>query len=292
MITRYELLKHFILNSPSGYYTKLHEGDTKDHREIFVILAVTGCEKRPRFSPLFQFQARTLEKSKLFCRTFFILLIHAKYVQKLLPHFKQAIPEMRPLFTRLIFSIFLLLPLIANAQNFESDSHKATSEIINRPQNFYHSNGAFLIGFEILPGDQTTSPRFRIGYNRRLTPNLYGGIGVGFTYYNDPLSLLPVFITLKYRLLQASVFPFISLKTGYNFSFVTAKNTSADNHKGGLLFNPAIGIQFTLKKGIALYFSGGYNIDHASFGHGRKGVRTVATDITYRRFMAGVGLIF
>lgn len=190
-----------------------------------------------------------------------------------------------------IFLCFLLFPLIARAQSFENKSHKQKSKRIDQTPRLYHSTGTFLIGFDVLTGDQTTSPRWRTSYNRKLSATITAGIGAGFTFYNDPLSLLPLFVALKYRLLQSSVFPFISLKAGYNFSILTDTNTLVDSHHGGLLFNPAVGVQFPLKKGTAIYLIGAYNIDKASFHYGRYG-HTVTTDITYRRFMAGIGLIF
>jgi hypothetical protein len=191
---------------------------------------------------------------------------------------------------KLIFGFFPLFPLLVNGQNIENKRHKKHFGTIAHSQSINHSKNVFLLGFDILPGNKTTSPRWRVSYERRLTSSISGGIGVGFTYYNDPLSLLPVFVIVKYRFLQTPVFPFIAIKAGHNFSLLTHTKTLVDNHSGDFLFNPAVGIHIPLKRGCALYFSVGYNIDKASFSY--KFYRNVTTNITYKRFMAGIGLIF
>jgi len=198
---------------------------------------------------------------------------------------------MRILYTKLIFLCFFFFPLLVHGQVVDNKTYIGTTATTQRLQSYHHPNHSISIGFDILPGSQTTSPRLSAGYALRVTP-FTAAIGAAFTYYNDPLSLLPIYIALKYQLIQAHFFPFISVKTGYNFSILTDTKTPVEKHKGGLLFNPAIGVQFTLGKEIALYLTGGYDIDKASFRQKQNDRRTITTEVTYKRFVAGMGLIF
>src|SRR5699024_10540046 len=174
---------------------------------------------------------------------------------------------MRLSYINFILCIFFLFPVVSNAQVDGNDKITIKLKAIGQTQNTNPSKNSFLLGFDILSGNKTASPRWKISYRRHFTSTLSGGIGTGFTYYNDPLSLLPVYATIKYRLLKTLVFPFIAIKAGYNFSILTHTNTLVDDHNGGLLLNPVVGIQIPLKTGNAFYISAGYNVDKASFSY-------------------------
>ncbi|SHF57306.1 hypothetical protein SAMN05443144_11065 [Fodinibius roseus] len=65
-----------------------------------------------------------------------------------------------------------------------------------------------------------------------------------------------------------------------------------DHHRGGWMLNPGIGLQFNPEHGPCWYLSIGYNIDHSQFDTHEGTSRTIETDITYKRLMAGVGFAF
>ena len=145
----------------------------------------------------------------------------------------------------------------------------------------------------ILPAENTTSPRFNIMYGHRISPRSIASIGTGFTFYNDPLSLIPIFVDIKYDLAPAPSLFFIGLKAGYNISVLTDTDIQVDDHDGGFILNPVIGLNAPTKHGFSFTLSVGYSIEKASFSREDSWRnRTIETDITYKRLMAGFGLSF
>lgn len=149
-----------------------------------------------------------------------------------------------------------------------------------------------LIGLDVLHNDKHTSLRFRMGYAYQITPTFSAGIGTGFTYYDDPLSVVPLYIDITYSLGKGDAIPFLFLRSGYSFSILTDTDVQVDEHEGGYLLNPGAGIRFATKSGVGFYFSVGYNLNHSLIRNERGTNRTVQTDITYERLMVGVGLLF
>jgi|AntRauTorcE11897_2_1112592.scaffolds.fasta_scaffold05345_4 long-subunit fatty acid transport protein len=148
------------------------------------------------------------------------------------------------------------------------------------------------IGLDVLHNDKNTSLRFRVAYAYQITPEFSAGVGAGFTYYNDPLSLLPVFAELNYSLTQNQLTPYLLLRAGYNFSILTETDTRVDSHRGGLMLNPGIGLKLGGNSGIGWNLSVGYNLDNSQFEVQEVNEQTIKTDITYKRLMAGFGLSF
>lgn len=176
-----------------------------------------------------------------------------------------------------LFSRILLLCLIfafANTFAVAQSDHKIYSSL------------------EMLPGDDTVSERLKVATSYQLSPQLSAGLGTGFTYYNDPLSLIPIFLDLKYKLMQNDLAPFIFLNTGYTISVLTDTGTRTDGHRGGWMLNPGLGVQFEPPNGPGWYLSIGYNTDHSHFKRREGTNRTTKTEITYKRLMAGFGLFF
>lgn len=145
---------------------------------------------------------------------------------------------------------------------------------------------------DLLPGPETTSVGFRIMTGYRFNPVFSAGIGTGFTFYHDPLSLVPVFLTGSYRFSDGDLSPFISLKLGYSISILSDTDTYVESHRGGLMLNPAVGVQIPTKYAFGLQLSAGYRLDRSGFNREGFDGRPIETDITYRRFMAGIGFSF
>lgn len=166
-----------------------------------------------------------------------------------------------------------------------------TLETLNtkKPDVFYYNT---YTGLDILPGPETTSIRFRVVKEHRFNPKFSVGLGTGFTFYHDPLSLVPLLLNAKYRQAEGNVTPFVSLSVGYNISILSDTDTDIDGHSGGYLLNPAIGLQFATKSRVGWHISAGFNIDRSNFSREGFDGRIVETDITYRRFMLGMGLAF
>lgn len=63
------------------------------------------------------------------------------------------------------------------------------------------------IGFDVLPGDNVVSQRLKVISRYQISSEFSAGLGTAFIYYNDPLSLLPVFVDLKYELMRTNLAP-------------------------------------------------------------------------------------
>ena len=161
---------------------------------------------------------------------------------------------------------------------------------INQNQSRY----LFMAGVDLLAGGDysSTSPRFYMVHGHRFTPQLSAGFGIGYTPYNDPFSLIPFFIDLNYRSSSQGAVPFLNLKAGYNFTTRVDDDMLLDDHEGGLLFNPAVGFEFSLGRSAGFLLSAGYNIDNSSYQYESWGNRTVVNRLTFRRLSLGAGIVF
>jgi hypothetical protein len=159
-------------------------------------------------------------------------------------------------------------------------------------QNYRQQGYVNQTGIEILPGRSSTSVRFQMVHGYQFHPLFSAGIGTGFSTYNDPLSLIPFYLDLRLKLFEANTTSFIFLKTGYNISVHHDERVTVDNHSGGMMINPGIGIQFDTPAGFGFYFHAGYNIDEASFEQNIGGGQTIVTDLSYKRIHFGMGLSF
>lgn len=191
-----------------------------------------------------------------------------------------------------ISQIFILLLFLVSSLFAEAQSQGSAKEKANETHFFQKSRYIIHTGIDVLPGDETTSLRLQLVNGYQFTDNISAGLGIGFTYYNDPLSLLPIFLDVEYRLQNSTVSPFIFLKGGYNVSILTDTNAQVDSHRGGYMLNPGIGILFKTRSNTALYLDAGFNLDRSHFERDIFGDRFVETEISYKRFMFGVGLSF
>lgn len=190
------------------------------------------------------------------------------------------------IFKASIIFLILILPLQSAAQ---VDSGVTKQSVANR----YKDTGYLLqTGIDVLPGRESTSLRYWIVNGYQFNPKFSAGLGIGFTYYGDPLSLIPLFINLKYWTSEAEVSPFFFLNGGYNISVLTDTGTQVDSHNGGFLLVPGMGLKFETTGNLALYINAGYNLDNSSYRQETFNNRTVITDISYRRLMIGFGLSF
>jgi hypothetical protein len=147
-------------------------------------------------------------------------------------------------------------------------------------------------GLEILPGKGPTSVRFQMVHGYQFHPLFSAGLGFGFSTYNDPLGLVPFFLEFRLKLAEANTASFIFLKTGYNISSHNDERVPVENHSGGMMINPGIGLQFDTSSGFGLYFHAGYNIDEASFEQDGGGGQIIITELAYKRIHFGFGLSF
>lgn len=165
-------------------------------------------------------------------------------------------------------------------------------ERIPEQRNFRESGYMNLTGIDVLYGRQEISLRFHMVNGYQFTTRLSAGIGFGFIPYNDPLNLMPLYLDTKFKLIEANTTPFVFFKGGYSFSVLPDDDISIEEHNGGLMINPGIGIQFDNNSGYGWYFQAGYNLDRSNFDQRRWDNNLVENSIEYRRFLFGFGLTF
>jgi len=207
-----------------------------------------------------------------------------------------------------ILLLFCLTPVILTAQESTADEPSKPEVTFPDTAGFLASDAAgpeerhkrsrylFRAGMDILAGgsESSTSPRFYMVHGHRFNPHFSAGIGIGYTSYNEPMSMIPVFIDLTYRFSNQnpSVTPIINLKTGYNYTTRNNNELHFDEQSGGLLFNPAFGFEFSLGRNAGFLLSTGYNIDNSSYQEETWGNRTVVNHLSFRRLSVGAGIVF
>lgn len=203
-----------------------------------------------------------------------------------------------------LFTLVLLFafPLLVYAQEFPERNptqlDELSPEATHSPsiQTSEHKRAGYVAKFGITllhtdSAESSTSLRIYTVHGHRFNPQFFAGIGLGYTPYNDPLALIPFFTELNYRFTDQNISPFLALRTGYNFSIQNDSNTMMDDHNGGLLFNPAAGIEFNFSGGTGFYIHTGYNIDNSSYEN-TLGNQTAVNDLSFRRLSLGLGMVF
>jgi len=176
---------------------------------------------------------------------------------------------------------------------------KITQE--KRPRAEYYNKEGYIntTSLVLSPGERGSSARFGMVNGYQVDPNFSIGLGLGYSSYNDaPLSAIPVFVDLKYKILKANRTPFVFVKAGYNFS-VNEKTSGNQNNDGlnlkeqisGTMLNTGIGLHFDVAKNLALNFTFGYLADNLSYTE-MFGFREIETKLKYRRAVIGFGLSF
>lgn len=173
-----------------------------------------------------------------------------------------------------------------------SEVDKITEETISSATYYKTSGYINHTGIDVLSGSSSTTVRFQMMNGYRFSPRFATGIGLGFIPYNDPLALIPVYLDFSYNLLEANTAPYLFLKTGYNFSVHAEDNYPVEDHRGGWMFNPGIGLQFNHSGGFRWYMNAGYNINKARFSEQGWGNETIENELRYRRIIFGLGFSF
>lgn len=162
------------------------------------------------------------------------------------------------------------------------------------PLEFYYPEPGYYnrTGVDLLAGSGTTTPHFYTVNGYRFHPQFAIGFGVGLTPYNDPLTLLPVFLDVQISLLKRTVTPFLSLQAGHNFTLDSDDHQNVEDHSGGRTFTPGAGIQFNTSSGPSWYLMVGYTTDRASYSQRGWGGQDIENELTFRRTSFGLGLTF
>lgn len=180
--------------------------------------------------------------------------------------------------------IFLMVPLGESGSVFaqsapDQSSKKRTGYFLQSGTDILTSAGS---------GSSTNARIFFVN-GHRFTPQTSIGVGLGLTPYKNPLSLIPFFFDLNYRVKENRISPVLFVRAGYNFSIKADDSVLLDNHSGGLLLHPGVGIEFSLSNQFDLYLNTGYNIDNSSYSFESWGDRTVVNELSFRRLSFGIG---
>ncbi|MFO7845065.1 MAG: hypothetical protein R6V27_00780 [Balneolaceae bacterium] len=184
-------------------------------------------------------------------------------------------------------NLLLLLPAAGFSSLFAQQAGEGKTD-----QSF--RSGYFIkTGIDLLPSssESATTTRIQLVNGHAFNPSFSAGVGIGFTPYNEPLTLVPLFIDLNYRVTSGTTIPVIFLRAGYNFSVQHTDDILLDSHEGGLMLHPGVGLEFTLSGNAAVTLHAGYNIDNSSYQFQTWGNRTVVNDLSMRRAAVGFSFI-
>jgi hypothetical protein len=140
----------------------------------------------------------------------------------------------------------------------------------------------------------------------RFENGISAGLGVGVHFFNE--TYLPVVADFRYHLRRSGPVPFASVQAGYsiplggtyNQQYYYAYDSRSSIYpgptpgnqnvsaRGGLLVNPAIGIQTQINENFALTFSAGYSYLRHRYGK----EEAYALDVDYNRLSLKIGLLF
>lgn len=153
----------------------------------------------------------------------------------------------------------------------------------------------FETGIDLLPSSadgSATTARMVVVNGHRFNPHFSAGIGLGYTPYNDPMTLLPLFFDLNYRVSADRVSAMMFLRAGFNFSVQHEDEILIESHSGGLMLNPGAGLYIPLQDHTALKVHAGYSLDRTTFRLESSPVQTISNEITYKRLSVGLGIVF
>lgn len=173
-----------------------------------------------------------------------------------------------------------------------SEVERITEEEV--PVNRYYKVSGYIItsGFELFAGADETTPYFYTMNGYQFNPRIAAGVGVGYIPYRHPLDLLPVYLHFNVNMMEANSAPFLFLRAGYNFSIASENIHLIEDHSGGWMINPGMGVQFNLRSGFRWQISVGYSVNNASFEEEEFNDTTIENDLSYRRVVFGIGFSF
>ena len=162
---------------------------------------------------------------------------------------------------------------------------------------FNHTQVALLIGEEsenqmlkaMIPSFQTTNG-VRVGD--------HFGIGIGLGVEPLEYTVFPVFLSGYYYLTNKKNTPYFALKGGYAFtnSHKQVLNyysyNGKNNNKGGLMFNPEIGVRFKVSD-FDMTLSGGYRFQRLKSNYSQEeSIYVYHHQVNYSRVSVTLGIMF
>lgn len=173
------------------------------------------------------------------------------------------------------------------------DVDEIKREEVRRPRYFKQRGYVNYTGLEKLSGEEgRDATRYQMVNGYQFNPRFSAGIGIAFVDYHDPLNAIPIFADIRLKLKKSNTTPFLFLKGGYNFSVVPDEEFPIDDHRGGIMLDAGVGLQFEVNDQVGWYFNAGYNIDKMEYEEEIWGNRNSTTSLTYRRVHFGIGLAF
>jgi hypothetical protein len=101
----------------------------------------------------------------------------------------------------------------------------------------------------------------------QFNKHFFGGLGIGFEYYD--FGVLPLFLDAKYKFTSKGFSPFLSIKVGGSIPLqrYMEQNWEGEQNKtyGGVLFSPEIGIMLPVGQNDAFLISVGYHYQQLSY---------------------------
>jgi len=114
----------------------------------------------------------------------------------------------------------------------------------------------------------------------RFNDYFFAGIGFGIAYSNELQSAttwtywgvtserrrdgypIPIYLQAKAYLTTGNVRPFVLMNVGYTFDIMEYMKDAP-----GLMFEPALGVDFAIGEKQSIFIMGGFNLQHYEFGN-------------------------
>lgn len=190
-------------------------------------------------------------------------------------------------FSFVLACILLAIPPGNSGAALAQQTYGAEAESTQSRTGYFLQSGTDIL-LSAGSGSHTTARIFFVN-GHRFTPRTSVGIGLGFTPYGDPLSLIPFFFDYSHRFFTEGITPALFARAGYNFSVKSDDSVIMDNHSGGFLLHLGAGLEFPLSTGLDLYLNAGYSIDNSNYQFDSWGDMVVTNDLSFRRLALGFG---
>ena len=162
-----------------------------------------------------------------------------------------------------VFKISEINKVTRNIEEIKTSKNiTAESEMIFEPKEY---NSQISLGYGAAGGKYGLNV---IGYNwvygKNLKPKHYIGGGTGVRYYfyrseEGSITMIPIFIDYQYRINNEKFSPYVKVAGGYSLNIESGFDNS------GFLFNPRLGVDFSLGKS-SIFMDIGYHTQQMSFG--------------------------
>jgi hypothetical protein len=174
-------------------------------------------------------------------------------------------------------------------EKIQTEEYKPEREFFSKNKGIYYviSTGLIIGNRNNWNTNLNFTNYFAAGYKFHRLLGVGGAAGLDVT---DDILFFPLMLETRGNLLDKAVTPYYFVQAGYSLP-VNSSNSGDKELKGGVIFNPSLGLQFSLSKDVAMLLDAGIKIQkYHTYMQTRGG--DIKRDITLRRLTMRLGFIF